>query len=92
MSVFVWMMMGIAIWHGCVLVPDRFYGGLIAAFAAAVAGAVASGYLLPVPGNPPHNPPGFAAALWPLPGCLLALLALYVYGTFKERGREAGAT
>ena len=66
---FVWVMMGIAIWHGCVLVPDRFYGGLIGAFAAAVTGAVASGYLLP------------------LPGCGLALLALYVYGTVKERRR-----
>src|SRR3954451_7079704 len=29
-----------------------------------------------------------AAALWPLPGCLLALLALYGYGTFKERARR----
>src|SRR4051812_22622830 len=52
MSVFVWVMMGIAIWHGCVLIPDRFYGGLIGAFLAAVFGAVGSGYLLPVPGIP----------------------------------------
>jgi len=63
---------------------------MVGAFAAAVFGAVASAYLLPAPRIPPHNPPGFAAALWPLPGCLLALLALYGYGTFKERARDAG--
>jgi hypothetical protein len=90
MSIFVWTMMGIAVWHGCVLVPDRFYGGLIGAFLTAVLGALISGYLLPVPGIPPHNPPGFEQALWPLPGCLIGLAALYWYGAYKER-QEHGA-
>jgi hypothetical protein len=91
MSVFVWVMMGIAVWHGCVLLPDRFYGGLIGAFTAAVAGAVFSGYLLPVPGIPPHNPPGLEQALWPLPGCLLALALLYHYGVRVERRAATAA-
>lgn len=90
MSVFVWVMMGIAVWHGCVLVPDRFFGGLVAAFTAAVAGAVVSGFLLPTPGIPPHNPPGLVQALWPLPGCLLALALLWIYGSHKERQRYGG--
>jgi hypothetical protein len=89
-SIFVWTMMGIAVWHGCVLVPDRFYGGLIGAFLTAVLGAVISGYLLPVPGIPPHNPPGFEQALWPLPGCLIGLAALYWYGAYKERQEYGG--
>jgi hypothetical protein len=29
MSVFVWVMIGVALWHFSVLVPDRFYGGII---------------------------------------------------------------
>jgi uncharacterized membrane protein YeaQ/YmgE (transglycosylase-associated protein family) len=85
MSIFVWVMIGIAIWHACILVPDRFYGGIIGAFVGAVSGALAAGYLLPVPGLPPHNPPGLAAALWPIPGSLLALVALYRYGVYRER-------
>jgi uncharacterized membrane protein YeaQ/YmgE (transglycosylase-associated protein family) len=85
MSVFVWVMIGMAIWHGCVLVPDRFYGGIVGAFAAAVIGALTTGYLLPTPGIPPHNPPGIAAALWPVPGTLLALVLLYRYGMYRER-------
>jgi hypothetical protein len=92
MSIFVWSMMGIAVWHGRVLVPDRFYGGLIGAFTTALLGAVISGYLLPTPGIPPHNPPGLEQALWPLPGCFIALAALYWYGAYKERQLNGGRT
>jgi uncharacterized membrane protein YeaQ/YmgE (transglycosylase-associated protein family) len=88
-SVFVWVMMGIAIWHACILVPDRFYGGIIGAFLAAVFGALVSGYLLPVPGIPPHNPPGLAEALWPVPGSIIALLGTFLYGVRAGRGRRA---
>ncbi len=84
MSVFVWVMMGIAIWHACILVPDRFYGGIIGAFVAAVAGAFASGYLLPSPGIPLHNPPGLAEALWAIPGSLVALVVTYAHGARRE--------
>jgi hypothetical protein len=58
MSVVVWIMVGMALWHFAVLVPDRFWGGIIGAFGPAVAGALASGLLLPEPGLPASNPPG----------------------------------
>ena len=58
LSVVVWAMIGIALWHFAVLVPDRFRGGIIGAFLAALAGAIASGLLLPEPGIPTRNPPG----------------------------------
>jgi hypothetical protein len=38
-------MIGIAFWHFSVLVPDRFWGGIIGAFLAALAGALLSGFL-----------------------------------------------
>jgi uncharacterized membrane protein YeaQ/YmgE (transglycosylase-associated protein family) len=84
-SIFVWLMMGIAVWHAAVLLPDRFYGGIIGAFIAAVAGACAAGYLLPVPGLPDRNPPGLSEALWPIPGSMVALAAAYAYGAYRER-------
>jgi hypothetical protein len=77
-------MMGIALWHFAVLVPDRFWGGIIGAFLAATAGAFLSGYLLPTPGIPAHNPPGVEAALYALPGGLAAMAASYFYGARKE--------
>jgi uncharacterized membrane protein YeaQ/YmgE (transglycosylase-associated protein family) len=86
MSVVVWVMVGIAIWHFTVLVPDRFAGGIVGAFLVSVAGAAVGGYLLPSPGIPAANPPGIQEALWPIPGTLLALGAAYAYGAW--RGNE----
>jgi uncharacterized membrane protein YeaQ/YmgE (transglycosylase-associated protein family) len=88
MSIFVWLMMGIAIWHAAVLLPDRFYGGIIGAFIAAVAGACLTGYLFPAPGLPERNPPGLSEALWPVPGSIAALAAAYLYGAYRERRDE----
>ena len=88
MSVFVWVMIGVALWHLSVLVPDRFFGGIIGALIAAVSGALVSGYLLPSPGMPPHNPPGIAEALWPVPGSIGALVATYLYGVRRERAER----
>ena len=84
MSVLIWAMVGIAMWHFAVLVPDRFWGGIIGAFLAALAGALLTGFLLPAPGIPTANPPGLAEALWPIPGSLLGLVASFVYGARRE--------
>lgn len=86
LSVVVWIMIGMALWHFAVLVPDRFWGGIIGAFGAAVAGALASGFLLPQPG-PYSNPPGIGEALWAIPGSLLALAASYLYGGRRDSVR-----
>jgi hypothetical protein len=89
MSVFVWAMVGIALWHFAILVPDKFYGGIIGAFLAAFGGALLTGFLLPTPGVPLDNPPGVAEALWPMPGALLALVLSYLYGARREAASRA---
>ena len=61
-------MVGIAVPQFAVLVPDRFWGGIIGAFLAALLGAFASGFALPAPGIPLDNPPGLSEALCPPPG------------------------
>ena len=87
MSVLVWVMVGIAFWHFAVLVPDRFYGGIVGALLAALAGALASGFLLPAPGLPAENPPGLGEVVWAVPGSLLALAGSYAYGARMDRIR-----
>lgn len=87
MSVFVWAMVGIAIWHFAVVVPDRFLGGVMGAFLAALFGGFLSAFLLPSPGVPLDNPPGAGQALWPIPGALLALGLSYVLGARHEAAR-----
>jgi hypothetical protein len=85
MSVVVWAMVGIALWHFAVLVPDRFWGGIIGAFLAALTGGLFSGFVLPSPGIPTANPPGIGEALWAIPGSIGALVASYAYGVRKDK-------
>ena len=46
MTLFVWSMVGIAVWHFTIYVPDRFAGGIIGALCGAWAGALVSGFVL----------------------------------------------
>jgi hypothetical protein len=89
-SVFVWAMVGIALWHFTILVSDRLYGGIVGAFLAAFGGGLLTGFLLPTPGVPLDNPPGVAEALRPIPGALLALGLSYWYGARREAASRAG--
>jgi hypothetical protein len=86
MSVVVWSMVGIALWHFTVLLPDRFAGGIIGAFLAALVGALATGYALPSPGICSENPPGLAEGLWAIPGSIFALALSYLWGSRRPVG------
>ncbi len=86
MSVLVWVMMGIAIWHFTVWVPDRFYGGIVGAFLAAIVGAIIIGVLVNGIAVPGRHDTHIGQALLAIPGALLGLAASYLYG-----GRTDGA-
>ena len=84
MSVLVWVMMAIAVWHFTVFVPDRFWGGIVGAFVAAIFGAVVFGVAVSgfaVPGGSETN---VVQAFIAIPGSLLGLAAAYLYGARTE--------
>jgi hypothetical protein len=85
MSVFVWTMVGIALWHFTIFVPDKFTGGIVGAFLAAWFGGLLSGFVLEGMALPSDNPPGFRHALYAIPGSLGALVACYVHGARRLR-------
>ena len=94
MSMLVWVMMGIAVWHFTVFVPDRFWGGIAGAFLAAIAGAALFGFVvngLTVPGEADTN---LGQALLSIPGSILGLAACYFYGARVDAraGIDHGAT
>jgi len=35
-----WVMMGLAIWHFTIFLPDRFWGGIVGAFGGSLIGAI----------------------------------------------------
>ena len=80
MSMLVWVMMAIAIWHFTVWVPDRFWGGIVGAFLAAVAGAIVFGVIVNGFSVPGQNDTGLTQALIAIPGSLLGLGLSYLYG------------
>jgi uncharacterized membrane protein YeaQ/YmgE (transglycosylase-associated protein family) len=84
MSVLVWVMMGIALWHFTVWFPDRYWGGIVGAFIAAVIGAVLIGLI----GNgfaiPGRHDTHLVQALLAVPGALIGLAASYFYGARAE--------
>jgi hypothetical protein len=87
MSMLVWVMMAIAVWHFTVFVPDRFWGGIVGAFLAAIVGAAIFGFIVSGLSVPGQDETDLGQALLAIPGSLLGLAACYVYGMRPE---EAG--
>ena len=87
MSLLVWAMMGIAIWHFTIFLPDRFRGGIVGGFLAATAGAVLVGLIINGFSVPGRNDTHIAAALEAIPGALIGLAASYLYGNRIEPQR-----
>ncbi|MFL5827665.1 MAG: hypothetical protein ACJ76V_14160 [Thermoleophilaceae bacterium] len=80
MSLVVWIMMGIAIWHFAVWVRDRFWGGIVGALLAAVVGAVLIGVLANGVSIPGEHDTHLVQALIAVPGAIIGLAASYFYG------------
>jgi uncharacterized membrane protein YeaQ/YmgE (transglycosylase-associated protein family) len=84
MSLLVWVMMGIAIWHYAIFVPDRFRGGIVGAFLAAVIGAVLVGLIINGFSVPGKHDTHIIQALVAIPGALIGLGASYFWGDRVE--------
>src|SRR5881397_964174 len=84
MSLFVWIMMGIALWHFAVWVPDRFWGGIVGAFLAAIIGAVIVGFILAGFKIIGRHDLDISAAFEAVPGAVLGLIASWYYGRYRE--------
>ncbi|MFL5780179.1 MAG: hypothetical protein ACJ760_02595 [Thermoleophilaceae bacterium] len=85
MSMLVWVMMAIAIWHFTIWLPDRFYGGIVGALLAAIAGSVIFGLAISGFTVPGRNDTHIGAALESIPGTLIGLAVSYAWGVLQER-------
>jgi uncharacterized membrane protein YeaQ/YmgE (transglycosylase-associated protein family) len=83
-SILVWVMMGIAIWHFTVFVPDHFWGGIVGAFLVAVVGSVIFGLVVNGFSIPGRHDTHIGQALIAIPGSLIALGISYWYGSRQD--------
>jgi hypothetical protein len=84
MALLVWVMMGIAIWHFAVFVPDHFWGGIVGAFLAAILGAVVIGLLVQGFAGRDIDSTDIGTALIAVPGAALGLAVGYGFGLRSE--------
>jgi len=87
MGAFAWVMMGLAIWHFAIFLPDRYWGGIVGAFLGALVGAFVTGLLINGLTVPGEHDTHLLTALEALPGALLGLAVVYFEGV--RRGNEA---
>ncbi len=88
MGMLCWIMMGLAIWHFTVFVPDRFWGGIIGAFLAALLGSVVFGLLVNGLTIPGRNDTELITAAEAIPGALIGLGIAYAVGVRQERAHS----
>ena len=85
MGMLAWVMMGLAIWHFTIFLPDRFWGGIVGAFLGALFGAIVFGLLINGFSVPGQNDTHLLTALEGVPGAVLGIAAIYFEGLRRER-------
>lgn len=85
MSILVWFMTGIALWHFTIFLPDRFWQGIVGAFVGAVVGAMASGAVAQIAIGSGIGETDVATVLYALPGTMIGIALVYVIGMRSEQ-------
>ena len=86
MGALVWVMMGLALWHFTIFIPDRFWSGIVGAFLGAVFGALLFGLAIHGGTVPGQNDTDLLTAVEGIPGALLGISAVYFIGV--RQGNE----
>ncbi|HST68851.1 MAG TPA: hypothetical protein VLI94_04245 [Solirubrobacterales bacterium] len=88
MALIVFFIMGIALWHFTVFVPDRFWQGIVGAFLGAVVGSVAFGWIVQTASGKSMGETDLSTALIAIPGTLIGLGIIYAIGMRSEEHVE----
>ena len=89
MAMLAWVMMGLAVWHFTVWVPDKFLGGIVGAFLAAIIGSIVFGFLVSGLSLPSRDDVDVMTALEGIPGSLIGMGVAYAIGASRERAEPA---
>jgi uncharacterized membrane protein YeaQ/YmgE (transglycosylase-associated protein family) len=88
MGMLAWVMMGLALWHFTIWLPDRYWGGIVGAFIGALIGAALCGFLINGLHIPGRHATHLSTALEAIPGALLGMALVYFEGVRRERAAE----
>lgn len=95
MAVVVWIMVGIALWHLTIFVPDRFWQGIVGAFLGAMVGSVISGAVVQLILGRSLGETDVITFLAAIPGFLIGSWVIYrigeKQGDFESIEPESGS-
>ncbi len=89
MGLLAWVIMGLAIWHFTIWLPDRFWGGIVGAFLGGIAGAVLLGLIIHGFSVPGRHTTHLVTALEGIPGALIGIAVIYFEGIRREQSHAA---
>jgi hypothetical protein len=87
MGMLAWVMMGLAIWHFTIWLPDHFWGGIVGAFVGALVGAALFGLIVNGFQIPGRHTTDVLTVLEAIPGALIGIGLVYWEGIRRERSR-----
>jgi hypothetical protein len=85
MGALVWIMVGLAIWHFTVFLPDRFWGGIVGAFVGALLGSFVFGLIVNAGSIPGQSETNLLTGVEAIPGALLGMAVVWMLGVRGER-------
>jgi hypothetical protein len=85
MGLLAWVIMGLALWHFTIWLPDRYWGGIVGAFIGALAGAIIFGFLVSGLVIPGRHATHITTSLEAIPGALIGIALVYLEGVRRER-------
>jgi hypothetical protein len=91
MAALVWVMVGLAIWHFTIFLPDRFLGGIVGAFVGCVIGSLVFGYLISGLRFPGNDDMSLVTAIEAIPGTVIGMGVVYLLGVRAENKQAASA-
>lgn len=83
MAILSWVMMGLALWHFMIWLPDKVVGGIVGAFLLAGIGGALGGWAIYGFTIPGEADLGIGLALAGIPGAIIALGAGYAVGSAR---------
>ena len=89
MGMLAWVMMGLALWHFTIFLPDRFWGGIVGAFLGALIGAIVFGFVVNGFTVPGIGDTHLLTALEAIPGAVAGIAAVYAEGVRRENAAHA---
>ncbi len=89
MGMLAWTMMGLALWHFTIFLPDRHWGGIVGAFLGALIGAIIFGLIVNGFSVPGRHDTHLLTAAEAIPGALIGMALVYFEGVRRERAALA---